>query len=311
MTGPMQPLALIGTSNQVKARAIWTQAQADMSNRLWQAAIGRPETDEKNSRPAGASSGVQDLIASLIQETDVADRASQARFARPPPVTQTDSAAVTSLGPNERYRAAIESAAARASLPGDALASIVNAEAGKLKNGAWNSFSRNPRSSAAGLGQFLSGTWVDMAEKRGTWLNAQARRHGYLGAGGKVQPASRAALLAMRYDPDASIQTIADYSRGNIERLKAAGVTVGDNAKDLGRVAYMAHYMGPGDAIRFMKGQLSESRSRLLLNAQVGAAEASRRIARTGDAGLAHARWLYAHIDRNLRLAPKIPAQKA
>ncbi len=312
MNSAVQMPSLIGLTNQAKARVIWTNAQADMSNRLWQAAIGEAPTTDKAARSPQASTGLQELIATLVQETGAADRAASTALASPVvPASTPDTATLPNLGPNERHRAAITQAAERTSLPATALASIINAEAGKLKGGAWNSFSRNPRSSAAGLGQFLSGTWVDMAEKRGTWLNMQARKQGYLAASGKVRPASRAAVLAMRYDAEASIQTIADYSRSNIDRMKAAGVRAGSSAKDIGRIAYMAHYMGPGDAIRFMKGQLSEGRSRLLLNAQVGMAEAGRRIAQSGDATAAHARWLQTHIDRNLRLATGRDKQSA
>ena len=315
VTGPTLPqptsaLGLAAMSNQTKARLIWTEARANMSNRLWQAALGYKPAGDQPARPPGTPSGVQDLIATLVQETAVADRKMATRAAEPKTAASiADMGDLSGLGPNERHRGAIERAAARTSLPGTALASIINAEAGKLKNGAWNSFSRNPRSSAAGLGQFLSGTWVDMAEKRGTWLNTQARQRGYLGPSGKIQAGSRAAVLAMRYDSEASIHTIADYSRINIDRLKAAGIPVGNTAKDIGRSAYMAHYMGPGDAIRFMKGQLSEGRSRLLLNAQVGAGDAGRRIARSGGAVAAHSQWLHGHIDRNLRLA-RIPSAR-
>lgn len=299
MNAPISALSLAGLSNPEKARLIWTQAKADMGNKIWQAAFGQSFDASANLKTPCIPQNVPNMVPTLVQKgtledavphVDMADAASE-------PSIPTAELPVE-LGPNERYRKAIERAAARTDIPGTTLASIINAEAGKLKGGGWNCYSRNSRSSAAGLGQFLSATWVDMAERRGSWLNVQARRKGFLGANGKVTSASRAALLALRYDPEASIQAIADYSRANVDRLKAAGI----RDQNIGKLAYMAHYMGPGDTIRFMRGQMSNSRAQVLLSAQIGSAEASRRIARSGSALAAHSVWLESHIGRNFRL---------
>ena len=50
----------------------------------------------------------------------------------------------------------------------------------KGKGGRWQVMSRNPRSSAAGLGQFLSGTWIGEAQRKGTYLNEVARTRGWI-----------------------------------------------------------------------------------------------------------------------------------
>lgn len=124
---------------------------------------------------------------------------------------------------------------------------------------------------------------------------------GWLGTNGKLLPAARSAVLGLRYDARASIETIADYSRLNLDRLKRAGIATGGTVENMSRTAYMAHYMGPGDAIRFLKGQMSEGRARTLLNAQVGSIDAARRISRYGAASLAHGAWLTGHIERNVQ----------
>lgn len=304
----IQALTSAPMSNQAKARAIWTEARADMASRLWQAAIGQSSDPGGVASSASVRPGLDSLLATLANQGSAVDRsgiaAPSAQPSEPPPTAAVDNAAnePVALGANERFRGQIEQAGRRAKLPPSALASIINAEAGKLRNGSWNLYSRNPRSSAAGLGQFLSGTWIGMAEQKGTWLNAEARRRGLLNESGQVTGASRASVLAMRYEATASIETIADYSRSNLDRLQAAGVTIGNDVKSISRTAYMAHYMGPGDAIRFLKGNLSDGRARVLLAAQVGAGDAMRRIASAGSASQAHGQWLMAHIDRNVRV---------
>jgi hypothetical protein len=118
-----------------------------------------------------------------------------------------------------------------------------------------------------------------------------------------VARGARSELLALRYDPGASIQATADYARGNLDRLRRAGVAVGDSMEGVAHAAYLGHHLGVGDAIKFMKGGLDASRARLLLSAQVGAAAAGQRIAAAGDATDAHRAWLLNYVGRNVRPA--------
>ena len=90
--------------------------------------------------------------------------------------------------------------------------------------------SRNGQSSAAGLGQFLGGTWAGEAERAGTHLHSVAAARGWLDERGKVR---RDALLALRFDPETSIQATADYARGNHNQLRRRGVEVGEGADDI------------------------------------------------------------------------------
>jgi hypothetical protein len=181
------------------------------------------------------------------------------------------------------------------------LAAIVNAEAAKGADGRWLPYSRNPRSSAAGLGQFLSGTWRGEAEREGTWLNAVAQQQGWLAGNGKVKREHRAELLALRYKPEAAIHATADYARANLDSLRRAGVKIAEGAQPIAQAAYLGHHLGGGDAIRFLRDGLAPDRARVLLNAQIGVGKASRRVAEAGDAATAHRTWLLDYVGRNVR----------
>ncbi|MDT8758514.1 peptidoglycan-binding protein [Sphingomonas psychrotolerans] len=205
------------------------------------------------------------------------------------------------LGPNARYAGTFAAAEARTGIPASALAAIVDAEAAKTGDGSWNTHSRNPRSSAAGLGQFLSGTWQDLAQTEGTWLNSYAAERGWLDGRGRLQTGHRAELLALRYDPQASILGVADLAKCNLDRLEASGVRVRTDSETLAKAAYLGHHLGLGDAKKFLSGGIDAGRARMLLSAQIGSSAAEQRIASTGNATQAHRQWLLGFIDRKIR----------
>ncbi len=296
-----------------KAALIYSQAQSDVTSRLWRAALGSQDDAEQDAQSAQRCETFNlDSLLSLLAPrsarasaaTDPGPHADPSATESPPAVAPQPAAAsggpVAGLGPNAAYRGVIDAAAERTGLPPAALAAIVDAEAGKNCDGKWNTTSRNPRSSAAGLGQFLAGTWQSEAERAGTWLNGVASRQGWLGDDGKVLPGARSALLALRYDGTASINATADYALRSVRQLKNAGISVGDDIATVARAAYIGHHLGTGDAIRFLKGGLDSGRARTLLDAQVGAASANRRIAATGDAASAHRSWLLDYVDRHV-----------
>lgn len=310
-----------------RAELIYTQARSEMSDRLWRAALGNgePSRDQSAGTPSHGM-GFDALLALLDAQTGAKTppvppnaSASSAAADRPVAVSmpaQPDNPApinaipaptpaavsrVDGLGPNARHLPSLASAAARTGIPVPALAAIVHAEASKGRDGSWQAFSRNPRSSAAGLGQFLSGTWEGMAESKGTWLNEIARTRGWLAPSGQVLSGARSALLQLRYDPDASINTTADYARQNLDGLRRAGVSIGTGAATVAQSAYLGHHLGLGDAIRFMKGGLDPARAKMLLGAQVGAAQASQHIARAGNATSAHRAWFLDFVDRHVQ----------
>jgi len=306
-----------------RASVIYAQAQSDVAGRLWRAALGSESGKEDFADAAGTptkpASGLDVLLSLITQRSDppgngTAGAFDAATLPRPiqipampsaqvsPPAfaSPATSSAATGLGPNQRYGQALSAAAARTNIPAAALAAIVDAEAAKSGDGSWKTASRNPRSSAAGLGQFLSGTWQGEAERTGTWLNEVATSQGWLGSDGRVLPVARSALLALRYDPTASINATADYASRSVAKLKQAGVAVGDDLTSIARTAYLGHHLGTGDAVRFLTGGLSSDRAKRLLDAQVGSAAANQRIARTGDATAAHRNWLLDFVNRRI-----------
>jgi hypothetical protein len=314
-----------------KAQIIYTQARSELTSRLWRAALG---TDDDRAKPLEGERSLPmslEALLSLLEEQEAAPTppVRQEPEARPrepdgvspgcvsPPSVADGKASGAyrwdghggtqasggrgGYGPNAGYAPILSAAAQRAGVPSTALASIVHAEAAKGPDGRWLPYSRNPRSSAAGLGQFLSGTWRGEAEREGTWLNQMARQRGWLNGDGKVEGAHRADLLALRYDPEAAIQATADYAKDNLDALRRAGVTIGETAQAIAQAAYLGHHLGRGDAIRFLRDGLDPDRARVLLNAQVGAGNASRRIAESGNAATAHRAWLLDYVGRNIR----------
>jgi len=335
----MQPAGLESLSPQDRARVIYTQARSEMTDRLWQAAIGNAQDDRSGGQAPCHHTGMglpMEMMALLGtggklpaiggDDADALTKMVDAFVAAPSkPAPGTDNFATTgparpsrsitgsgiagspimgplsSLGANSRFAGALQQAAERSGLPAPALAAIVDAEAAKRPDGSWNLMSRNPRSSAAGLGQFLSGTWIGMAQQPGNWLYDTAMQKGWLTESGRVKSSARGSLLALRYDAEASINSIADYARSNIAVIRKAGVAAGEDAQALARLAYLGHHLGPGDAIRYLKGGLGDSRAAHLLKAQIGSAPALDRIARTGDASAAHRDWLDSYIARKIR----------
>jgi hypothetical protein len=333
MVARIDPAALL--SPRQKADIILSHAQSEMRESLWRAALSDASDDAENNSSSsianlvkGEQSGDQFGLAALLSALGIGDDKSVAQaqgasaatcdtdralgFIESASAKATEEAAsisnaplntagLSNLGANAAHKDALSAASQRTGIPPAALAAIVDAEAAKGKNGAWNAYSRNSRSSAAGLGQFLSGTWVGMAQQSGTWLNQYASQQGWLGSNGKVKGEARSTLLALRYDSKASIETIADYSRSNVDRLRAGGVAIGDDVRSLANAAYVGHHLGPGDALRFYRGTISQGRARELLNAQIGASSASTRIASTGDATTAHRNWLTSYISKSVR----------
>jgi hypothetical protein len=298
-------LAATHAHREARARAIYAEAQSQITSRLWQAAIGDSGVTSAVSDAPPLARGFEALLTrfdrSSVSVSAPAAQPAVAHSTRPVPSDDPEPGEIDGLGANERHRGALEKASARSGIPAASLASIIDAEAAKGAGGRWNVYSRNPRSSAAGLGQFISGTWVGMAEQGGTFLHTVAKRNGWLCASGKLLPEARSKVLALRYDAEASIQTIADYSRCNLDTLKKCGITVGNSVEEISKTAYLAHYMGPRDAAKFLRGQLDSGRARTLLAAQVGSAKAGRDIAAAGNAADAHRMWLASHVSRNVR----------
>lgn len=312
----IETTSLAGLTPARKAELIYAQARAEVNGKLWQLALGdagagRSREPDLPSGPTGQGGfNLMSLMALLTggqeAEPSGAARGGAAVEGSRAPVIEAEPLwpqpeEATSLRANAKYQGIVEAAARRTGLPASALAAIVDAEAGKLKGGEWNPFSRNPRSSAAGLGQFLSGTWVSEAERPGSFLNNLSRQQGWLDPGGKVLPGARHQLLSQRYDARTSIEATADYARHNLERLDKFGISVARTPSALSHTAYLAHHLGLADAKRFLGAGIPEGRARQLLAAQIGPENAASRINRTGSATAAHREWLTGYVARQVK----------
>ena len=107
-------------------------------------------------------------------------------------------------------------------------------------------------SSAAGLFQFIEQSWLGTVKKHDA-------EHGYDAAAGAIRQRAdgryvvsdaeaRKAILAMRYDPDASAAMAAEFASDNADYLSAR-IGRSPNSTDL----YFAHFLGAAGAARFLK----------------------------------------------------------
>ena len=101
-------------------------------------------------------------------------------------------------------------------------------------------------SSAAGLYQFTSGTWLTTLERHGA-------AHGFGWAsgaisGGRVRdPAMRQQIMALRYDPGASALMAGELANDNSAHLTAVLGRAPDSAE-----LYLAHFLGADGAGKFL-----------------------------------------------------------
>lgn len=208
-----------------------------------------------------------------------------------------------SLGVNASYTAAIREASQRTGIAPQSVAAIINAEAAKDSSGRWLAGSRSSTSSATGLTQFLSGTWLGEARRFGSVLNQEARALGLVDANGRITNERR--LLALRTDPRLSILAGADYARTNLAALQRAGVmpagaSPGASPGAVAKYAYLAHHEGPGGAIRFLRGDMAYV-SRGTFDANVPRSQQGSYLGQAGgDMGQAYRNWLSDYMDRTI-----------
>ena len=115
-------LAATHASREVRARAIYAEAQSQISNRLWQAAIGGAD---------GVTSAVSDApplargFESLLTRFDRSSATVSAPSAQPAtahgasgaPSDDPEPGQIDGLGANERHRGALEKASTRSGIP--------------------------------------------------------------------------------------------------------------------------------------------------------------------------------------------------
>ncbi len=100
-------------------------------------------------------------------------------------------------------------------------------------------------SSARGLYQFTGSTWLDTLDRHGADLG--------LDSGATHDPATRARLLALRQDPQASALMAGELANDNRALLYNMLGRDPDNAE-----LYLAHFLGPDAAGRFLSALSSD-----------------------------------------------------
>ena len=212
-----------------------------------------------------------------------------------------------SLGVNEVYRQALLKAQEITKIDAAALAALIDAEADKITSGSdkgqWNRKSFNNASHAAGLTQFLEGTWLDHARDSDTLLNRVAKEKRFVTGLDAVAAGREEELLALRFDPELAIVSAAEYGLANLHTLDSKGLLpdgIGDDEK--ARFMYLAHHEGPTGAIMFLKRENSGSFDKFA--AQVGRNRASALVdAAGGNVALAYRDWLNGYMDEKIRPA--------
>ncbi|WP_084581871.1 LysM peptidoglycan-binding domain-containing protein [Sphingomonas azotifigens] len=203
-----------------------------------------------------------------------------------------------SLGANEQYRGAILEASNRTGMAPQTVAAIIDAEAAKSQ-GVWQANSKAGTSSATGLTQFLTGTWIGEATRPGSLLNQEAKALGLVGSDNRV--ADRAGLLAARNDPRLSILAGADYARHNVAALRDSGHVPADaSPAAIAKYAYIAHHEGLGGARGLIDGEMGYLRDGTF-EANVPSKQRGAYLdAAGGNEGAAYRGWISDYIDRNI-----------
>jgi hypothetical protein len=109
-----------------------------------------------------------------------------------------------------------------------------------------NPAAKAPTSSAAGLYQFTQGTWLQTLDRHGSEHGL-----GWAGdaiSGGRISdPAMRAQVMALRYDPDTSAMMAGELAADNRAELATALGREPDAAE-----LYLGHFLGIGGATTFL-----------------------------------------------------------
>ena len=178
-----------------------------------------------------------------------------------------------------RAHAAIARASAATGVDFDFLVAQARLESGLDPN------ARAGTSSAAGLYQFIGGTWLDTLDRHAgrhglDWAEAAITRNG--GRATVGDPALRSQIMALRFDPEISSLMAAELARDNSAELSGFLGREPDAAE-----LYLAHFLGAGGARSFL-GALQTRRKR---PPPACSPSPPKPIARSSSRAAARARW--------------------
>lgn len=197
---------------------------------------------------------------------------------------------------NNKYRPYIISVAKRHGFTPHALAAVIEAEAAKIKKtGEWDINSKANSSTAAGLTQFLDGTWLAMCKDK-TSLVGQ-----YVLANPKL---SKLQKLNLRFNAEMAIDAAAAYA---INNFKASGLPYQNltEPSSMAKFAYLLHHEGSTGGKNFVLNTLSEERAHKLLFIQYGkngGKQATSFLNRFKNAKEAYGTWLRNYIDGHINI---------
>jgi hypothetical protein len=134
-------------------------------------------------------------------------------------------------------------------------------------------------SSAAGLYQFIDSTWLETLDRHGTSFGMDGVAQAIEGDGGRARvgdPALRAPIMALRFDPEASALMAGALAQDN----RAALASVLGRDPDAAEL-YLAHFLGAAGATKFLTA-LAADPSAPAAGLLPGAAAANRTIFYSG-----------------------------
>ena len=197
---------------------------------------------------------------------------------------------------NNKYRKFVIDASRRHGFTPHSLAALIHAEAAKKSNGEWDPESFNASTNAAGLTQFLKGTWLEICKNQDTLIGQYAS---------KIKKLTEKQLLSLRFNPEFSIDAAAAYAVVNFKWSKLPYQKLTEPSS-IAKLAYLLHHEGAGGTRSFIQNSFSQERAKNLLFAQFGSKgkqRASDYLKRyNDDAKAAYGAWLRAYIDAHINI---------
>lgn len=146
----------------------------------------------------------------------------------------------------------------------------------------------------------IDGTRVTASRKRS--LAGVLSSKPYLIGRATASDANLQALLDLRYEPEYAIHTAVDYGLQNMAGLRKSGYVLdGLNDGEKGKVIYLCHHLGIGDAKLFINNTMTATRAQGIFEKQIGVESAAKEAAEEGgDYLAAHRKWLDMYINQKV-----------